>query len=146
MAGVIPGFDPDEFRSAIRFAMDMGAPEALDKRATFYFPKTKTATGPTDASGVPFGPDATVTSAPSKDPVRVSCSITDAAGEAQVTDIGNYGDAIVVTLLDQDFQQVVGFEYVVYKGNRYDYLRELLGGGLGSVGIHQLLCTGEGRL
>lgn len=146
MAGVIPGFDPDEFRDAIRFAMTMGAPEVVDQRATFYFPKPRTATGPTDASGVPYSPTDTVTEQPAaQDPITATCSVEDAAGNPTETGIGTFGDAIVVTLLDEEYELVLGFEFVAYQGVRWDYEKELLAGGLGSVGVHRLLCVGEGR-
>lgn len=144
MSGTIPGFDPDEFRNALRFAMDMGAPNDAAQRATFYFPKTVTATGPTDASGAPYSPDAAVTRAQSKPPVTVSCAIEDAAGSADETRIGRFGDGIIITLFDEEFAQVTGFEFVGYRGLRYDYDRELLGSSLGSVDIHRLLCIAEG--
>lgn len=147
MAGNIPGFDADAFRDALRFAMDMGAPIDDAQKATFYFPKTATVAvgGTADAEGVPYSPNTAVTKAPSKDPVKVSCGIEDAAGNADVTNLGNFGDGIIVTLLDTEYALVQGFEYVVYKGDRYDFRRELAdAAALGPVGVHRLLCTGEG--
>jgi len=125
--------------------MTMGAPNDADQQATFYFPKTRTATGPVDSTGVPYAPTTTVTEdAGPKDPVKVTCSIEDAAGNPTETGIGTFGQAIVVTLLDEDYATVVGFEFVAYQGLRYDFSRELLAGGLGVVAVHHLLCVGEG--
>ena len=144
MAGTLPNFDPEEFRDAIRFAMNLGAPPDAEQQATFYFPKVTTSTAPLDPSGVPFAPGTPVARAPSKPPVRVPCGIEDASGEPLVTGIGRFGDGIIVTLLDEDFEAVAGFEFVSVGGVRYDYARELVPRGLGQVGIHRLLCTGEG--
>lgn len=143
MAGNLPGFDPESFRSAIRFAMTMGLPPDAEQQATFYFPKVVTG-GPVDDSGVPFAPGTPVARTPSKAPVRVPCGIEDASGEPTLTGLGRFGDGIIVTLLDEDYEAVKGFEFVVVGGVRYDYSREMVPRGLGQVGIHRLLCTGEG--
>lgn len=145
MAGPIPGFDPDGFRDAIRFAMTMGAPLDADQQATFYFPKTAVTTGVVDAQGVPYSPDTAVTKQSPKQPVKVACGVEDASGSADETSLGDFGDGIIITLLDTEYAQVVGFEYVAYKGVRYDFRRELPdAAALGPVGVHRLLCIGEG--
>lgn len=144
MAGNLPGFDPDGFREAIRFAMNLGATPDIEQQATFYFPKTTTSAGPLDPSGVPFAPGTPVARTPTREPVRVPCGIEDAAGDPQATGIGRFGDGIVVTLLDEDYAAVEGFAFVAVGGVRYDYARELIPRGLGPVGVHRLLCTGEG--
>lgn len=145
MAGNLPGFDPDEFRDALRFAMNMGAPPDAEQQATFVFPMIPTSTVPVDARGVPYAPGTPVSRTPSKDPVRVPCAIEDAASESDETGFGSFGQAIIVTLFDEDFEVVEGFEYVVVGGVRYDYARALVPRGLGPVGIYRLLCTGEGQ-
>jgi len=144
MAGLLPDFDPDSFRDAIRFAMNMGAPPTETDQATFYFPRGSVG-GPRDASGVPFSPDTSVTFTTVKPPVKVPCAIEDASGSSTQTGLGSYGDAVVVTLLDEDYETVRGFEFVAVAGVRYDYQRELPPAGLGPVGVHRLLCTGEGQ-
>ena len=145
MAGSLPGFDPDGFRDAIRFAMNMGAPPDEEQQATFFFPKTVTTAGQVDGRGVPYGPGTPVARTPSKPSVRVPCAVEDAAASAEETGFGTFGDAIIVTLFDEDYEQVKGFEYVVVGGVRYDYSRKLVPTGLGPVGIYRLLCTGEGH-
>jgi hypothetical protein len=144
VAGTLPSFDPDEFRDAIRFAQTMGMPDDVGAQATFYFAKTVTADAPVDDAGVPFAPETAVTRETSKSPVRVTCSIEDGGPEASETPIGKYGKAIVITLLDEEYEKVVGFEVVAYQGVDYDFDRELLASALGSVGIHRLLCISEG--
>lgn len=144
MAGNLPGFDPDGFRDAIRFAMTIGLPPDVEQQATFYFPKVVTATAPLDPSGVPYAPGTPVARTPQKAPVRVPCGIEDASGDVAATGLGRFGDGIIVTLLDKDYEAVLGFEFVSVGGVRYDYARELIPRGLGTVGIHRLLCTGEG--
>lgn len=144
MAGKAPGFDPAGFRAGIRFAMNLGAPPDVNLRATFFFPKVVTADVPLDSSGVPYAP-APVDAAQVKPPVRRPCGIEDASGGTTSTRLGEYGDAIIVTLLDEDFAAVEGFEFVVISGLRYNYDKELLPSALGTVVVHRVVCTGEGR-
>lgn len=145
MAGNVPDFSPDGFRTAIRFAMDMGAPTDDALKATFYFKAdTATATGPLDASGVPYGPDAVVTRRPRRK-VQVTCGLEYSSGPAsQRTSVGGFGgDRVVVTLLDEDYELVRGFEFVVIGGVKYRYVKDLIPRGLGTVTIHQVECAAE---
>lgn len=145
MAGTLPGFDADGFRDAIRFAMNMGAPPDEGQQATFYFPKIATSAAPVDGRGVPFAPGTPVSRVPSKPPVRVVCGIEDAASDSDETGFGSFGQAIIITMFDEEFATVEGFEFVAVGGVRYDYARLLLPRGLGPVGIYRILCTGEGQ-
>lgn len=144
MAGKVSGFDPAGFREGIRFAMNLGAPPEVSLRATFFFPKAMTADVPLDSSGAPYAP-AEVDVAEVKPPVQRPCGIEDASGAPTNTHLGKYGDAIVVTLLDEDFAAVNGFEFLVISGLRYNYDYEMLPGALGTVVVHRVVCTGEGR-
>lgn len=145
MAGQIPGFDPDAFRDGIRFAMDLGAPPDASLQATFVFPKVKTTTGPVNAQGVPLDPSARATFAPSKPPVKVACGIEYGDGTTTDTSIGRFStDKIVVTVLDSEYEQIQGFELVLFNTVPYYYKKELRVAGLGPVGVYQFLCVAEG--
>lgn len=139
MAGQIPGFDPDEFRRGLRFAMQVGAPPDVDQRATFVFPAAETASGPAGPDHVPFGPDVRITAIPRRT-VQVPCAV-EYQGTSGPDDnsVGRFAiNRVVLTLLDQDYELVKGFEFVVIGGVRYQYERQLPPSGLGPVGIHQL--------
>lgn len=147
MAGNVPGFDPDAFRSAIRFAMTMGAPPDVDRQATFVFPKVRTVVGGNaDPSGVPLDPNVQVTFAASKPAVRVPCGIEYADAATVETSVGGFGgDRIVLTLLDTDYKKVQGFEFVVFNGVPYYYVQDLRASGLGTVGVYQIECQAEAQ-
>lgn len=144
MAGDVSGFKPDEFRKGIRFVMGLGAPDDTGQQATFYFPRAATPADSTvDSEGVPFGPEQ-MTFSRARNPVRVPCAIEDPFTAGIATGEGPFGaGTIIVTLLDDDFDQVEGFVYVVVGGVRYDYRRELIPRGLGTVTVHRLVCVGE---
>lgn len=145
MAGNLPGFDADGFRDALRFAMNMGASPDEEQQAIFVFPRTVTSTGPTDDRGVPFAPGTPVVRTALKPAVRVACAIEDAASDGDETGFGSFGEAIVVTVFDEEWVQIQGFEYVMVGEVRYDYSRLLIPRGLGPVGIYRILCTGTGQ-
>jgi hypothetical protein len=142
MAFDLPDFDPDAFRSAIQFVMQMGAPVEEDKRATFFMPVVTTSTGPADSGGVPFGPDAVVNvSTPVKHQAPVAVVYKRATTDD--TPVGEFApDYIVITLLDVDYATVEGFEYLVLDGQRFNFAKEYPRSALGSVGVHQIECKG----
>jgi hypothetical protein len=148
MAGALAGFNADDFRSNIQAVMEMAAPNNPDKQATFFFKDVVTSDGQLDSEGVPFSPETTVTRQ-SFDTVKVPVGIEYRRGTGANTSIGEFGaDTVVITLLDTDYDQVVGdatpsgegFEFVVIAGVKYKFRRELMEYALGPVDIHQLLC------
>lgn len=143
MAGVLPGFDPDEFRTAIHFVQQMAAPDDVDAQATFFFPAPKPAGG--DSQGVPFRLDLPVVpGVPAKPPVKVPCSIRYVDGAGQIENFGVLvASKVVVGLLDVDYAKVEGFSYMVINGNRYWYIDTEPPTGLGTVTIYNIHCRAE---
>jgi hypothetical protein len=143
MAGVLSGFDPDEFRTAIHFVQQMAAPEDVEQQATFYFPVPKMAGG--DSEGVPF--DITkpiVPPTPTKAPVRVPCSVKYVDGAGRIENFGLLVPSkVIVTLLDVDYTQVQGFSFVVINGTRYWYSDTEPPTGLCTVTIYNVHCKAE---
>lgn len=129
------GFNSADFRDGIHFAMEMGAAVDEADRVIFHFPKALTSEGPVDGHDIPFDPTQDVTVA-EPDPVHVDCAVEyfDAAG--QLTNFGVIAPSrLTITLLDQEYAQVVGCSFVVAHGDRYNYQRTEPPVGLFDVGI-----------
>lgn len=134
-AGALPGFDAEDFRTNIRLAMTVGLPPVVSDQPTFVFPGAITNTDPADEEDVPFDSAArpTVAASVSK---QVPCAVeyVDAAGKVE-----NFGvlapSKVMLTLLDEDYEQIRGFTYVVIGGDRFYYDKTETPLGLDSVGI-----------
>jgi hypothetical protein len=136
MAGINSGFDPEAFRTGIRFVFNMAASPSTDEQVAFYFPSTLVYNRSVDTEDVPFDPTATVTSTPSL-PVRAPCAVEyfDSDGTA-----GAFGvitpSRVATTLLDGDYELVKGATYIVIAGDRYNYRRTEPPSGLFDVGLY----------
>lgn len=120
MAGTNSGFDAAAFNDAIHTVMEMAAPPITADRAKFYFPKTTTAPAHS-GDGVPWDPadSPTVTQQAA---IVVPCAVETVEAADQATRLGiERPNRLKVTLLDAEYQQVKGCEYLVMAGDRYDY-------------------------
>lgn len=144
MATAVAGFNADDFREGIRLAMRVGLPPDLTDQPTFVFPLTFVNDSPLDDEDVPFDPAARPVATPSKTSVKVPCAVEyiDAAGKVE-----NFGvvvnSKVVLTFLDEDYEAVKGFAYVVIGGERYFYRKTQPPLGLDSVAIWQVHCEAE---
>lgn len=139
------GFNGAEFRDAIHFAMQMGAAPDEAEQVKFHFPSVLTYnTGaPHDGLGVPFDPNATVTST-APPAVHVDCAVEYFDKEDQPTSFGLMAPSrIAITLLDVDYVTVKDCSYVVVHGDRYDYRRTEPPGGLFDVGLYVMHFSAE---
>ncbi|HVH54530.1 MAG TPA: hypothetical protein VNA32_10430 [Actinomycetota bacterium] len=140
----IEGFDADAVRAGLRLAMTVGLPPVEADKPTFYMPRTQpTFTENVDSEGVPFDPDYRPPWSP---PVtkKVSCAIEYVDGEGKMTGFGITAPTkVILTLLDVDYAQVKGFEYVVIGPTRYFYRRTETPKGLVSVGLFKVHCQSE---
>lgn len=142
-AGAISGFDAEDFRRNIRAAMTVGLPPVAADQPTFIFAGDVVNTAPADDEDVPYDASArpTVTTPAS---VKVPCAVeyADAAGKVE-----NFGvivpSKVVLTLLDEDYQLIKGFLYVVIGGDRFWYSKTETPLGLDSVGIWTVHATAE---
>lgn len=146
MAGTNPGFDPAQFRNAIRFVYDMAAPPVDDEQATFYGPSTLVYTGSVDDEEVPFDPETTVVSTPATG-VKVPCGIEYLDADGQAVVFGTVTPSKVkISLLDEEYAQVAGALYVVIGGEKYLYRRTEPPSGLFDVGIYTMHFVAENEL
>lgn len=139
MAGEFP--DPSaaqRFRDGIAFAMEMGAPPEEERQVTFLFAPQLVYNRPTDESGLPFDPTATVTEE-AVPPVRVPCAVQFYDSRGQVTELGILSPTRVeITLLDEHYELVKDAIAVVIDGDRFNYRKTEPPSGLFSVGLYVL--------
>jgi hypothetical protein len=147
--GISADFDGDQFRRAIQFAMQMGAPPDVDKQAVFVFkPTSRTywkngvqlGTAPRlDRDGKPLDPkiQVRVVEAATK---KVDCAVEIVRADAEELPVGTFRQTkAIVTLLDEQYDQVKGCTELVFNGDRYRYGYEPEGLGLFSVGINTMI-------
>jgi hypothetical protein len=143
MAGVVPGFNAADVRAGLRFAMTVGLPPVLADQPVFFFPRTSTVIGPADEDEVPFDLTKKRTLAPPVT-VRVPCAVEYFDNQGKIENFGVIVPSkIEITVLDEEYVQIRGFEYVVIHGNRYWYSRTAPPNGLVSVGVFTIYCTAE---
>lgn len=143
MAGPVPGLDPVAFRWGISAAMMMGLPPAPADQPLFFFPPQVTNAGLADAENVPFDPAAAPVVTP-RAPVRALCAVEYQDSMGVVVDVGIVtASRLVLTFLDEAYQAVRGFSYVVAGGDRYNYRRTPPPLGLGPVAVWQVVCVAE---
>ncbi len=124
MAGTPPaGWDADLFRTSVRFAMVMGQPNAPAQPVTFRWTAAPTyaGVGAADASGRPFNWSATPTTPGTHEDVVVPVAVKFAGtATGDDTSLGELDDSrAVLTLLDEDYAQIVDADIVVIGGKTY---------------------------
>jgi hypothetical protein len=138
----IPNFDSAAVRDGLRLAMQVGLPAGTDDQPLFVMPTTTTGAG-LDAGGTPFN----ATTRPTRTTPtgkKVPCAIEYLDGAGKLEGFGVIAPSyVLLTLLDEDFEQVRGFAYVVIGGNKYWYEREFPPVGLVDIGVHQIKCRSE---
>lgn len=149
-SGFNVAFPSDEFRNAIKFAMQMGATPDPAQRPTFVFGrgartyrKDGAVLDPTtvrkDRDGRPLDPTITWEDAPGAR-VQADCAIEITRADAAELPVGNFRPTkATVTLLDVDYAQVKGCRELVYLGDRYAFGYEPEAPGLFDVGVHMLV-------
>lgn len=143
MAGPTPpGFNANEIIAGLHTAMGFGEPNNTADKATFYNWDDRSVDTDTDSAGIPFDPS----SRPTRTPVstQVPCAIE----YVDVNDVDiNAGlmqaSKIKVTLLDGDYQQIKGFEFVVVGGVKYLYRKTEPPVALGSIDVWTVHCQAE---
>lgn len=145
MAGSDPRFDPNVFRTNIRFAMRMGMPEDATKGVTFRFGKTKTwpSGAALDQDGNPFDPtlSAIVTE---PDPVQIPVGVEFSQASPEELPVGQFvGSKVVLTMLDEDYEEVKLAKEVTIDGDDYIIRYEEPPIGLFDVTVHRFVCTSK---
>lgn len=146
MAGTNSSFNADKFRTAIRFAMTMGAPPAADDQLIFCWNPTVTTAATRDGEGVPFDPAATITRT-TPTPVTKPCAVefVDAAGDPTAFGVV-IPTKVKVVLLDEDYAAVKTADFVVLGGDKYIRSHEPPATGLFDVGAHTIVFVAENEL
>jgi hypothetical protein len=139
-------FKADDFRSAIRFAMNMGLPEDSQEQATFRWTTKKTYDA-ADPAGVPFDftakPSKTVSHEDVQVPVSVQFVPQLTRGESGTPWGTIDSPKAILTILDEDYVEVVGADLVLLGKNTYtvDYVAPPEG--LFDVTIYEIYCTAQ---
>jgi len=137
MAGTPPGFDAASVRAGLHQAMQFGISEA--EIPTFVMPAPDPVTG--DDRGVPWDIDAAV-SRPARQEIQVLCALE---YQPQVTatqgDLADRQPArITITILDEEYEQIKGFDYLKIGGRKFTYKSTYPSLGLGTVVVWQIRC------
>lgn len=141
----IAGFDPEEVRAGLHLAMQIGLPVDFADQPTFVFPGgyVEADVDQRDSEGTPFDYRNTRTKRPDRT-YQVPCAIEYVDGEGKIENFGLIAPSkVVLTLLDQDHEIIMGFSYVVIGGNRYTYRRTETPLGLVSVGVYRVHCQSD---
>ena len=152
--GISADFPKQQFENAIRFAMQMGTPNDPDKRPIFIFPtKEKTywrddvqiPTPHLDADGRPLDPNIEMRISDPIEKEGVLCAIevetSAAVGEIPV---GKFPSTrLVITLLEAEWEEVVGCDGVRYNGDYYVYDHEPQNYGLFDSNVHTMIFVSE---
>lgn len=123
--------------------MTLGLPPVETDRPIFFTPQDAVNYARADNEEIPFDPSARP-QVPAPVQVSVPCAVeyVDAAGRVETFGTVN-PSKIRLTLLDEDYQRVVGFSYVEIGGDRYNYAKTEPPLGLGEVGVWTIHCIAE---
>lgn len=119
MAGSNSAFNAENFRTVIRQTMTMGLSNTVSEQPTFQWKPIKTYVH-NDPDGKPYDfTESPVTDIDHVD-VRVPCAVEFVAGPTEGVPFGAIESANVrLTLLDEDYQQIVGASQVLLGENVY---------------------------
>lgn len=114
-------FNATEFRSAIRFAMQMGLPSDTSERITFRW-RDETTHDDSDSGGKPWNFSSTPVTTVTTDDVQVTCGVSFMADSTvEGTPVGPFQHPrIVVSLLEDEYDDVATADEIVMDGATYD--------------------------
>jgi hypothetical protein len=150
MAAIIAGFDAAAFRQGIRTAMTLGLPVQPERQPQFVKVATPVLSGDIDVDGVPWDLTTSMAAA-GETKTRVLCVIQEHERSEATKSFGLLQPGYIeVTLLDEEYAQIQGFDYVnlwpttnLDAPVRYLYRRVLMQPNLDSVGVWILECATE---
>lgn len=130
--------------AGLHTAMEFGSPNTTADKATFYMPRTVTASGNKDQHHVPFNPDNARAFSTLVKKVKPCAVEYIPIRTDEKTDFGILNpDKVKITILGPDFVDIAGFEYVVISGSKYLYWKEEPLIALGSIDVHVVWCKAE---
>jgi hypothetical protein len=147
MAGAPPGFNADAVIKGLHDAMIFGKHPDPTMAPMFLIPTSQPTIGAVhDEEGIPYHPG-TVRAEIEFTEIQVPCAVRYVANEPTVSE-GDYeplGVAVAagiwVLLLEEDYQQVAGFQFVRIKNDIFQYVHEQPPIALGTVGVRQIRCN-----
>lgn len=116
------GFVASDFRDAIRFAMNMGAPAATEDQVTFVWDDDKTY-AVADQAGRPYNWTEPPATDVTHDPVVLTYVAVEMAAEpaGEGTSVGTFRESRgVLTLLDEDYNTVKDADHVHFGGRVFE--------------------------
>lgn len=147
--GINVDFPEEQFRNAIKFAMQMGKNPDESRQVIFI----RKGTGRTywkngveiegaprmDRDGNPLDP--TIETREEEDTeIRRDCAVEVERADAEELPVGNFRPTkVVITLLDDDYTAVKDCREVQYNGDRYLYGYEPESDGLFEVGVYTMI-------
>lgn len=142
------GFDADAFRSAITSTMQMGMPSATSEQVTFCW-LTHNDYEVEDNAGNPYDWTATPTDTSTEAPnasgeviVPVAVEFVARSQEALGTPFGQIDTPkVILTLLDDAYEQVKTADYVMINGSQYDIDFSAPPTGLFGVTVYTIYAT-----
>lgn len=144
MAGTDTGFDAAEFRTAIRFAMNMGSPNVTLEKTTFRWSKVQTF-NPQDPAHRPYRwSESVVTDTTPADVVMSNVAVEiSPARTAASSDVGSFVPLRAeLTMLDLDYALVRGADVVLMKGDSWQ-VTAVTTQALFSVDVYTIYATRE---
>lgn len=147
--GISADFDGEGFRSAVRFAMQMGLNPDPDRRPKFVKKgqgRTYVKNGETlssaprlDRDGKPLDPEIEVVKEADQ-LISVDCAIEVERADAEELPVGNFRPTkVIATLLDQQYALVKDCRELIYNGDRYLFGYEPESNGLFDVGVYTMI-------
>lgn len=122
----VPGFgenfNPNEFRENIKRVMKMSAPQQVEERVTFRWPKETTHSGTVDHAGSPYDFSASnIDTSTQKPDVQIDCAVEIVDRAPTGTPMGEFNNPRAkITVLDIDYELVKGSSEVLIGGNTYN--------------------------
>lgn len=118
---VPPSFNRAQVRDGLLKAMGFGEPTRTEDKVIFCFPKRAAASGAAGGDGVPFDPAERLADVGTANKV-VSCAaeFIDRSEESMDGGTELKPSRLRITLLDEEYQEVKDFSYVVAGGDKYN--------------------------
>ena len=141
MAGSNAAFNAAAFRRAIRDTMVMGLPNTTAEKPTFKWTMVRDYLVD-DPADKPYDWTATPTVTETHVDVQVPCAVEFAAKGSGSNAIGEFDTSrVILTLLDEDYDEVRGADQVIIGGNTYgvDFVGPPMG--LFEVTVYQVYCS-----
>ena len=136
-------FNKERVENGLRLAMSVGMPPDEELRPRFVILENQPSPFE-DENGVPFDPKQMVTAPVTREVTGVLCGIeyVDRPGE-QVDWTQIIPSEIVLTMLQEEYELVRGFDHVFVGGEKFRYNKERTPLGLVTIQVHQFEVVAE---